>query len=295
EMEKNSPILPKKEEASEELPNGVIPFSSLPKAAPLYVPETIEGSRRRRKDASALREKFPDLFFEKNVVRVEDEQKFVTVETDYFGDNQRMLRAMDAKMKQEKLNIDTCRYVGKVFNTYIFYEKDDEVYIIDQHAAHERLIFDKLREEMRFRKVRQQPMITPFILELNAFESEFIREHISYIREMGFEIEEFGDTSFKVSAVPMDLQKIDLGRFFNGILGEVAGYRAIRLPDLLRDKLAGEACKAAVKGGMDLSMGEMDELLFKLDGNMGLKCPHGRPIVAKLTKTQIENMFKRIV
>lgn len=308
EMAKNTPIIPKKEpdeqpstEASaEELDaearfrKGFIPFSKIPRYNQVDIPDAPM-PMRTRKDAQTLKQKFPELFFEKTVVEVGDEQRFVTVETDYFGENQRLLQALERKLEQQKLNINTCRYIGKAFNTYIFYEHDEEVYIIDQHAAHERLVFDKLREDMRARKVRQQPMITPFILEINAFESEFIREHISYIREVGFEIEEFGDTSFKVSAVPMDLQHIDLKKFFNVILGEVAGFRAIRLPDLLRDKLATAACKAAVKGGMDLTKAEMDELLYKLDGNMGLKCPHGRPVVTVLTKKQIEKMFKRIV
>jgi DNA mismatch repair protein MutL len=86
-----------------------------------------------------------------------------------------------------------------------------------------------------------------------------------------------------------------LNKFFNEILGEINGYRAIKLTDILKDKLASAACKAAVKGGMDLTREEIDELFKMMDGNMGLKCPHGRPVVMKMTRTQIEKMFKRIV
>ena len=141
----------------------------------------------------------------------------------------------------------------------------------------------------------QQPMLLPYMLDLNASESAFIRENMENIREMGFEIDEFGNNSFKISAVPLDLQNIDLASFFNDILGDVSGYRAIKLENILKDKLATAACKAAVKGGMDLTREEIDKLFALMDGNMGLKCPHGRPVVVKMTKTELEKMFKRIV
>ena len=112
---------------------------------------------------------------------------------------------------------------------------------------------------------------------------------------MGFDIEEFGDNSFKISAVPVDLQYIDLGKFFNEILGDISGYRSIKLVDILKDKLASAACKAAVKGGMDLTKEEIDALFELMNGDMGLKCPHGRPVVVKMSRTELEKMFKRIV
>jgi DNA mismatch repair protein MutL len=175
------------------------------------------------------------------------------------------------------------------------YEYGDSVYIIDQHAAHERLIFNRLKDGMANRSVITQPMLVPYVLNLNALEYAFIRENLDNIRSMGFDIDEFGGNSYKVSAVPIDLQKIDLSAFFNDILGEMNGFRAIKLEDILKDKLATAACKAAVKGGMDLTQAEIDELFKLMDGNMGLKCPHGRPVVVKLTKTELEKMFKRIV
>ncbi|MBQ4269130.1 MAG: DNA mismatch repair endonuclease MutL [Clostridia bacterium] len=216
-------------------------------------------------------------------------------EADIFAENKRYLAELDAKAKQNRIDVSSCVYVGKLFNTYLLYERGQEVYIIDQHAAHERLIFNRLREQMQNRNVAQQPMLMPYVLELNAFESAFIRENIDRIREMGFEIDEFGENSYKISAVPADLTEIDLGVFFNDILGDIGGYRAIKLDEILKDKLATSACKAAVKGGMDLTRGEIDALFQLMDGDMGLKCPHGRPVVVKMTKTELEKMFKRIV
>jgi DNA mismatch repair protein MutL len=138
-------------------------------------------------------------------------------------------------------------------------------------------------------------MLFPYQLDLNAFEREFISENKAYLEEIGFDIEEFGVNSFKINAVPVDLQYMDLSVFFNDILGDVSGYRSIKLEDLLKDKLASAACKAAVKGGMDLTQAEIDKLFELMDGDMGLKCPHGRPVVAKMTKKELEKMFKRIV
>ena len=112
---------------------------------------------------------------------------------------------------------------------------------------------------------------------------------------MGFDLQESGENTFQVSAVPIDIQNVNLSAFFNDILGDVSGFRGIKLAKLLKDKLAMSACKAAVKGGMDLSQGEIDKLFELMDGNMGLKCPHGRPVVTKITKTELEKMFKRIV
>jgi DNA mismatch repair protein MutL len=112
---------------------------------------------------------------------------------------------------------------------------------------------------------------------------------------MGFEITQKTNTSFEITAIPMDLQHIDLGVFFNDILGDISGYRSIKLEEILKDKLASAACKAAVKGGMDLTKDEIDALFALMDGDMGLKCPHGRPVVVKMARTELEKMFKRIV
>ena len=104
-----------------------------------------------------------------------------------------------------------------------------------------------------------------------------------------------GDCKVTVTAVPLDLQAIALDEFFDDVLGDISGLKGIKLEELLRDRLAMAACKAAVKGGMSLTEGEVKTLLADMDGNAGLKCPHGRPAVVRLTKYEIEKMFKRIV
>ena len=288
-------------------PKGVFMAEDLPKLPEYpvkYGTASLEINKKKRRDPNALRKQFPDLFFEKNMIIIGDGKESESdiqkalqqeEEKDIFAENKKFLQELEEKAKQNKIDVTTCKYVGKLFNTYLLYERNDEIYIIDQHAAHERLIYDKLRLQMAERKVAQQPMLLPFELRLNAFEATFIKERMDDILSMGFDIQEDGETNFKVYAVPVDLQKIDLASFFNDILGDVSGYRAIKLADILKDKLATAACKAAVKGGMDLTQGEIDKLFSMMDGDMGLKCPHGRPVVVKMTKTQIEKMFKRIV
>lgn len=218
---------------------------------------------------------------------------------DIFAENKRFLEEQERmareKAKQQKFVFENAVYKGSLFNTYLIYEEGDNAYIIDQHAAHERLIFDRLKAEMDARKVVSQPMLVPYILTLNREEGAFFAEHLATIREIGFDIEEFGGGSFKISAVPLDLQDIDLSAFFADVLAEVGTLRAIKLSELLRDKLAMTACKHAVKGGMLLTDAEQQALFAMLHGDMGLKCPHGRPVAVRMTKTEIEKLFKRIV
>ncbi len=218
---------------------------------------------------------------------------------DIFAENKRFLEEQERmareKAKQQKFVFENAVYKGSLFNTYLIYEEGDNAYIIDQHAAHERLIFDRLKAEMEARKVVSQPMLVPYILTLNREEGAFFAEHLATIREIGFDIEEFGGGSFKISAVPLDLQDIDLSAFFADVLAEVGTLRAIKLSELLRDKLAMTACKHAVKGGMLLTDAEQQALFAMLHGDMGLKCPHGRPVAVRMTKAEIEKLFKRIV
>ena len=220
---------------------------------------------------------------------------FVSAADDIFAENKRFLAEQEKKAKQQQWILANAVFRGVLFNTYLLYEEGENVYIIDQHAAHERLIFDRLKAEMDERKVMRQPMLVPYILTVNAEEFAFLSEHREAIEAIGFEIEEFGGTNFKVTAVPFDLRDMDLEAFFSELSAEVGSLRGIRLSDLLRDKIAMTACKHAVKGGMLLTDSEKEKLFAMLHGDMGLKCPHGRPVCVRLTKTEVEKMFKRIV
>ena len=175
------------------------------------------------------------------------------------------------------------------------YEAGDCAYLIDQHAAHERILYDRLREKWENRSVVSQPMLAPFLLTVNGQEFAFLERNFPVLRELGFEIDAFGDDAVKVSAVPVELMGIDLNKFFGEVLASMETLRAIKLADILKDKLATAACKAAVKGGELLSEQEARSLIRETGGDLGLKCPHGRPAVVKVRKSELEKLFKRIV
>lgn len=216
----------------------------------------------------------------------------------YLGAKQdKRIDEANAKMvyEQQMIDYESCKYKGNLFNTYLMYEICDKVYIIDQHAAHERLIYDKLCEKIANRNVDKQGFLASFLLDTNPQEARFIEDNIQVIQSIGFDIQPFGSCAFKIDAVPVDLQDINLQEFFNELLNDLGGLREIKLVDILKDKIAMTACKHAIKGGYQLTDKEISALFKMLEGNLGLKCPHGRPVCVTLTKTEIEKMFKRIV
>ena len=254
---------------------------------------------RKQGGSTKLKSMFPDLPSEAGKItfhdRIYEESQRTPQGADTFAANKRYLEELELKATQDKIDVSSCVYAGKLFNTYLLYECGNDVYMIDQHAAHERLIYNRLREKMRDRSVARQPMLLPYELHVNAMEAAFLREKLSEITEIGFDIVESGVNSFAISAIPVDLPHINLESFFNQVLADIDGYRGIKLEEVLKDKLATAACKAAVKGGMDLTTDEALELLKQMDGDMSLKCPHGRPVVIKLTRADLEKLFKRIV
>ncbi len=215
-------------------------------------------------------------------------------EIDVFEENKRALAEAEKK-GQQRVDPASLAFKGELFRTYLIYECGDDAYIVDQHAAHERIIYDRLREKAEKREIVSQPMLVPFILTLNPAEFAFLVKQFPILAELGFEVEEFGSDAVKVSAVPADLMKMDLSAFFNEIMESYESLRAIKLADILKDKLASAACKAAVKGGETLTEEEVKSLLRRMNGDMGLKCPHGRPVAVHVGRGEFEKLFKRIV
>lgn len=197
--------------------------------------------------------------------------------------------------QQARIDYDTCKYCGSLFSTYLMYEYHNIIYIIDQHAAHERLIYDKLKTQMQNRNIVRQPLLVPYLFELNHAEARFIESNVDVLDELGFSVSHFGGNTYRVDEVPLDLQEINLKDFFDEILANLGSYKDIKIEEMFKDKLATTACKHAVKGGMQLTEQEISSLLKMMEGDMGLKCPHGRPVCVTLTKRDLEKMFKRTV
>lgn len=195
-----------------------------------------------------------------------------------------------------RLDIDNFKIIGTLFNTYIMIEEDEELYLIDQHAGHERILYDKFMSQLEASQINVQPLLIPYILNVNNQEFEYILTNMELLNNMGWELEEFGKNSFKVNTVPVLLKEISFNSFFNEILSNLNTKLITSNNTVLKDYIAKSACKAAVKANDILSEMEIKILLTKLSQeNQVLLCPHGRPIILKITKKDIEKWFKRIV
>lgn len=194
------------------------------------------------------------------------------------------------------LDIDDYRIVGTLFNTFIIVEQKDLMYIIDQHAAHERLLFDKFTAEYDRSIISTQPLLIPYVLDVNPQEKLFLMENTNELKKLGFDIEPFGENTFKINSVPNTLKNINIQGFFNDVLSGVANRFVVKKIDIMHDYLAKCACRAAVKANDILFDEEIKVLLTNISGkDQVLLCPHGRPIILKVTKTDIEKWFKRLV
>lgn len=224
---------------------------------------------------------------------------------DGFGLGSHLLEKLASKSnpKVEQQQLEThelttaqIKTVGKLFNTYILIEYGDNLYLIDQHAGHERILYEQFKREVNSNKLVVQPLMFPYILSLNAVEYNLIESILDQIRALGFEIDDFGDRTFKISSVPMLLSGLNFEEFFSNFLRDVQGGIKFENSDLIKDKLMQHSCKSAVKGGNDLSKTEIESLFEQMNNEkIPLFCPHGRPIAVRITKTEIEKWFKRIV
>lgn len=204
--------------------------------------------------------------------------------------------AEQQKLETPELMTAQIKTIGKLFNTYILVEYGDNLYLIDQHAGHERILYEQFKREVNSQRLVIQPLMFPYILSLNSMEYNLVENMLEQIRELGFEIDEFGDNTFKISSVPMLLSGLNFEDFFANFLRDVQGNTKMESSDLIKDKLMQHSCKSAVKGGNDLSKTEIESLFEQMnDEKIPLFCPHGRPIAVRVTKTEIEKWFKRIV
>ena len=188
------------------------------------------------------------------------------------------------------------KVIGQVFDTYWIVQLENEMYIIDQHAAHEKVMYERLLKESKANKLSSQMINPPIIVTLTDLEQNVLKEHMDEFRGIGFDIEEFGGKEYKINAIPNIFPSIPKSELFNEMLSDSTNYDVISPSELILAKVASMSCKAAIKGNMRISLLEANELfdeLLSLDNPYN--CPHGRPTVIKMTKQEIEKKFKRIV
>ena len=188
------------------------------------------------------------------------------------------------------------RMIGQVFDTYWLAQFEDKFYIIDQHAAHEKVYYERLVKKFRENSIDSQYLTTPLIVSLNMQEEEILNANKDYFAQFGFEIEHFGGREYCISAVPSNLYGLTEEELFLEMLDHLESDNSKDALDIFASRLATMACKAAVKGNNRLSVEEAEKLLDEL---MTLEnpyhCPHGRPTIISMTKTELEKKFKRIV
>lgn len=188
------------------------------------------------------------------------------------------------------------RYLGQIFNTYILVEFEDKLYIIDQHAAHEKINFEKLMKRFREGDIDSQKIFPSIILKLTPVEYAAVEKNIEAFEKIGYEIELFGDRDIKVDAVPSNIFNIGSSELLKDMIASFVDEKNKEEYDTVVEKIASISCKKSIKANHILSEIEVKELLrelFKLDNPYN--CPHGRPTIISLSKLEFEKRFGRVV
>lgn len=311
----------------------LIPRVELPEAkavskAPAQIPEQkqVQKAEKKKTDSAAPQEKNLDYFMKKMRERVsayhqeaangKKEQAVDGVkETKDYEALQKSMEMRQTRPAVEKpsatekqLNFfeeklltkkaaQEYRIIGQLFDTYWLVEFHEQLYIIDQHAAHERVLYEKTLHGMKEREFTSQYLSPPIILHLSMQEEEALNTHMDIFAKIGFEIEPFGGESYAIRAVPDNLFSIAKKELFTEMLDHlVDGIQSSLTPDMVAEKVASMSCKAAVKGNARLSAAEVETLIGELlELENPYHCPHGRPTIIAMTKRELEKKFKRIV
>lgn len=186
--------------------------------------------------------------------------------------------------------------IGQLFKTYWLIEFEDKLYIIDQHAAHEKVLYEKTMARLANKDFTSQRISPPIVMTLDARECEMLEKYRPQIEQFGYEVEHFGGKEYMISAIPDNLFNIDMKDLFIEMLDDFSNTTGRQTPDIITEKVASMSCKAAVKGNDKLTLPEINELideLLSLDNPYN--CPHGRPTIISMSKYEIEKKFKRIV
>ena len=207
----------------------------------------------------------------------------------------RQMELFDDRLLSKKARLRH-RIIGQLFDTYWLVEYDEKFYIIDQHAAHEKVLYERFMKEFSQREIISQMVSPPEIIALSLQEAELLKEQMEIFEQFGFEISSFGGREYSISAVPANLYGVTVQELFIEILDSLETEGRRQTPELITHRIATAACKAAVKGNQMLSVPEADKLIDEL---LGLEnpyhCPHGRPTIVSMTKYELEKKFKRIV
>lgn len=260
-------------------------------AKPVDIPkvDNVKKMDSKPKQESRLPEPF-ELKRSANMIK-EDAVKYETVKQE----RPQQINLFENKLLAEN-NKNKYRVIGQLFDTYWLIEFEDKFYMMDQHAAHEKILYEKTMKHLEEKTLDTQMILPPVVLSLNMHEEQVLKDNIQVFTDLGYEIEEFGGSEYKLTGIPASLPKMDYKQLLIDILDSLVDDNYKNKPDLITEKIASMSCKSAVKGNNSLSYKEALELM---DGLMKAEnpynCPHGRPTIIMMTKYEIEKKFKRIL
>lgn len=305
EIDKSNDIEDKQDKSEEQKPKN---FYEVEKTIPFNV------EKQKELEEILLQEDDEEYDFIKDTKHLNN-VFFVNEDNDFIFDNKNNESSYtkDVVLKEEKEEIKTdektlqdtkqkkhsffnnYKIVGQLFNTYWIVEQDKEMYMIDQHSAHERIIYEQLLESFKNHKVSSQKLLEPIVINATFSESQVIEKNKELLQNFGFDIEEFGSNCYAIRSVPFIFTSPVEPSYINDLIDILADKNIQNLYDTKIEKIISMSCKKAVKANDKLSFIEAKALIeniLKIDNPFS--CPHGRPTIIKMTKYEIEKMFKRI-
>ncbi len=241
----------------------------------------------------------PDKAKDEEVPRIKDEPEQTAVidvfETDKREANTEQMSFAHYSSDAKKDLFSDYKMIGQIFATYVLVESDDTVYLIDQHAAHERLLYERLVKSFQSGNPMIQTLLAPQILKLNFVEREKFISISDELQGLGYEFDEFGDVGYIIRSVPVLMGRPCGIEMIQQILADFDHLRSCKAVDIKRQRLMQMACKHAIKAGDRLTNDELEAVMDMIRiEKVPLSCPHGRPILVSLTKKELELRFKRI-
>ena len=202
----------------------------------------------------------------------------------------KQLEFLDKKASKKR------KIVGQIFDTYWIVEFDKSMYIIDQHAAHEKVLYERFLKQFEKEELSSQLISPTTVISLSSTEADAVEKHLPSLKKLGFEIEHFGGREYSISAIPNILPSVNKEVWLGELISELLEVDSVKNTESILEKIASMSCKAAIKGNQKISFEEAKILIDELlELENPYNCPHGRPTVIKMTKTEIEKKFKRIV
>lgn len=239
-------------------------------------------------------QKMPEPFEVNRLTKLQEEAAKPVIQEEPIKYEQLMIFNEPDLLKEE--NKPNITIVGQIFDTYWIVQFENSMYIIDQHAAHEKVLYEEFIKRYEQRLITTQMLNPPVIIELTGREEQVLKENMDYFTGYGFELEDFGDSSYAIRGIPTDFTEADTKELLMEILDSMSDEAFKKTPESIKDRIATMSCKAAVKGNNHLSQREATELISKLMTlDNPYNCPHGRPTMITMTKYELEKKFKRIV